>query len=78
MVDIINETIYSVVVFTGIKEDEGMDNIGSVERMDFFKVFEMQHFVFDSTRHQTTQRVGNENRKIDCAVPYPALSENPC
>ena len=41
-----------------------MDNIGSVERMDFFKVFEMQHFVFDSTRHQTTQRVGNENRKI--------------
>ena len=41
-----------------------MDNIGSVERMDFFQVFEMQHFVFDSTRHQTTQRVGNENRKI--------------
>lgn len=41
-----------------------MDNIGSVERMDFFKVFEMQHFVFDSTRHQTTQRVGNENLKI--------------
>ena len=41
-----------------------MDNIGSVERMDYFKVFEMQHFVFDSTRHQTTQRVGNENRKI--------------
>ncbi len=41
-----------------------MDNISSVERMDFNKILPMQHFVFDSTRHEKTQRVAGVSRKI--------------
>ena len=41
-----------------------MDNISSVERMDFNKILPMQHFVFDSTRHERTQRAAGVSRKI--------------
>lgn len=49
---------------TRVKEDDGMDKIYSEQRIDVFKVFDMQRFMFDSTKRQVSQKMGDINRKI--------------